>query len=103
MLELGVSADPSIVAGREPGWFVVTDQGVVLSIRFIDRAAALAAREDIVAALRQDLQRAGRPGRFIAERVRAVLVRYGELVGAWNGFGPLPEPGGSPGLSASPP
>jgi hypothetical protein len=87
-----VSADPSIFLSREPGWFVVTDQGVVLSARLIDRAAALTARGAIVASLRQDLQRAGRPGQFIAERVRAVQVHYGVLVGAWNGFNPMPPP-----------
>lgn len=46
-----VSADPSVASGREPGWFVVTDQGVVLSAGFGDLAAADAAPEDIVAAL----------------------------------------------------
>jgi hypothetical protein len=98
-----VSADPSIVAGRKPGWFVVTDQGVVLSARFNRKPEAMAAHAAVVAGLRRELTREGRPGRFIAERVRAVLVRYGVLVGAWNGFRPLPEPAGSPGLSAPPP
>ena len=87
-----MSADPSVTSGRKPGWFVVTDQGVVLSAWFSDLAAARDAREGIVAALRQDLQRSGRPGRFIAERVRGVEVRYGVLVGAWSGFRLLPEP-----------
>ena len=83
-------ADPSVVTSREPGWFVVTDQGVVLSARFSERAAALDAREAVVTELRRDLQRARKPGRFIAERVRAVQVRYGVLVGAWNSFDALP-------------
>jgi hypothetical protein len=86
-----VSADPSVVSGREPGWFVVTDQGVVLSVRFAERADALAALEAVIARLWRELAREGRPHRFIAERVRAVQVRYGVLVGAWNGFQPLPR------------
>ena len=99
-----MSADPSVAVGREPGWFVVTDQGVVLSVRYTEHANARAARETVVDGLRRELQREGRPGRFIAERVQAVLVRHGVLVGAWNGFRPLPEPTGeSPGQSPPPP
>ena len=97
-----MSADPSVVAGpREPGWFVVTDQGVVLSVRFAERAEALIAWQAVIDGLRRELQRAGRPARFVTERVQAVQVRYGRLVGAWNGFGPLPcpvaEEAGAPG------
>jgi hypothetical protein len=98
-----VSADPSVFVGREPGWFVVTDQGVVLSARFGQKPEAMAAHAAVVAGLRRELAREGRPGRFIAERVRAVLVRYGVLVGAWNGFRPLPEPAEGPRLSAPSP
>lgn len=87
-----MSADPTAVLGRKPGWFVVTDQGVILSARFDHQPYALTAHAAVVAGLRRELARDGRPGRFIAERVRAVQVRYGLEVGAWNGFQPLPRP-----------
>jgi hypothetical protein len=85
-----MTADPSLTSRREPGWYVVTDQGVVLSVRFGDEAAALHARELVVTELRRDLRRSGKPGQFIAQRVRAILVSHGVLVGAWNGFQAAP-------------
>jgi hypothetical protein len=79
-------ADSSLVPREPPGWYVVTDQGVVLSVRFDAADAAEAYRRRFLVDLRRDLHRARKPGTFIAERVRAVRVRYGVLVGAWCGF-----------------
>jgi hypothetical protein len=86
-----MTADPSLLPRNPPGWYVVTDQGVVLSVRFDTQALGEAARVEFVEGLRRELLRAGKPSRFIGERVAAVQVRYGVLVGAWNGFHPLPH------------
>ncbi len=83
-----MTADSSLMPRDPPGWYVVTDQGVVLSVRFAHRRSAEVFRDQFVVDLRRDLQRAHKPGAFVAARVRAVRVSYGVLVGAWCGFEP---------------
>jgi hypothetical protein len=85
-------ADSSLIPREPPGWYLVTDQGVVLSVRFDSPEPAEAYRRRFLLDLRRDLQRARKPGPFIAERVRAVRVGYGVLVGAWCGFEQAPPP-----------
>lgn len=85
-------ADSSLIPREPPGWYLVTDQGVVLSVRFDSPAPAETYRRRFLVDLRNDLQRAHKPGAFIAQRVRAVRVAYGVLVGAWCGFVPMSIP-----------
>lgn len=59
---------------------------------FRDASTARAARLAVVEELRAALMRERRPGRFVAERVQAVQVRFGVLVGPWQHFQPLPPP-----------
>lgn len=60
-----------------PAWFVATDQRVILAGPFASLDEARRAHRDVVERLRAELMRAGRPGKFIAERVAAVGVRFG--------------------------
>lgn len=91
-------ADSSLMPREPPGWYLVTDQGVVLSVRFDSPEPAAAYRLRFLVDLRHDLQRAHKPGTFIAERVRAVQVAYGVLVGAWCAFIEVPRAGRRPGV-----
>lgn len=85
-------ADSSLMPREPAGWYLVTDQGVVLSVRFDSPGPAEAYRERFLVDLRRDLQRARKPPAFIAARVRAVRVGYGVLVGAWCGFAEAAHP-----------
>lgn len=81
-----VTADLSRFPERSPAWFVATDQGVVLAGPFDTVHRARAVRTEVVESLRRELMADRRPGAFIAERITAVEVRWGVLVGPWGQF-----------------
>lgn len=89
-----MTCDRSPAPGRQPGWYVVTAQGVILSGPHTRRETADIAFDDTVTALRHELERSRKPEDFVAVQLAAVTVAYGVQVGAWNGFQRREEPGG---------
>jgi hypothetical protein len=81
-------ADPSryLEASTVPGWYVITDQGVVLSARFPNRRDVELEYQLVVSQLATSLRRERKPQKFINERVAAVGVEWGVLIGAWGKF-----------------
>jgi hypothetical protein len=82
----------------------------VLAGPFPTVESAIAGRVTVVEGLPREPARESRPERFVAERVAAVEVRRGVLVGPWRQFRPtggavadgvvdVPEPAESTGLT----
>ena len=58
--------DRSPAPGRQPGWYVVTAQGVIMSGPHTRRETADIAFDNTVTALRHELERAHKPQDFVA-------------------------------------